>query len=145
MTELVIILLLVALIILLGGVLALTIIIIFKSREESKDFKNALIEIQETNTKISSDINIRLISIVTEALLGSGPAYNKEIQEFDENLKNNDKKILDGIMNPQPSKPFDPFASSDEQPFADDHPLNTNENTETLLDSGAIYNSGNKE
>lgn len=142
MSELITILLLLALVLLIVGVLILSIIIILKSKEESKLFKDSLIDLHETNSKISSEINIRLISIVTEALLGSGPLYNRDVQEFDNNIKSHDNEIIAGILNPEESEPFDPFAVSDETLS---HPLDNQDSSETILDQSAVYNTNQEE
>jgi len=115
------------------GLLALFIII--KGREETKLFKDSLLDIHEQTIKISSDINIRLISIVTEALLGGQPLANRDIEELDHNMKERDKDIVASVLGQEQTEHLDPFAYSASQAEVP----NPSETTETLLDESSVY------
>jgi hypothetical protein len=131
----IVILLIVLLFIAIVAIGLLALFIIVKGKEETKLFKDSLLDIHEQTIKISSEINIRLISIVTEALLGGQPLANRDIEELDQNIKNHDKDIISSILGQETTEHLDPFAYSSSQAEASPSP----EPTETLLDEGSVY------
>ncbi len=110
--QIILILLIILVLLALIAITFLAYIIISKSKEESKMFRDSVLKIHEDGMKTSNDINIRLISIVTEALLGSGPLTNSDTGKLSQDLRERDEDLLKGVLGTQASEPFDPFSYS---------------------------------
>ena len=125
------VLLIIAILILALGIITLGVLLVMRSSKADKLFKETIIESNKETFDVINNINMRLISILTEITTSNPPITNSEVQDHMANIKAQDDEIIRGILNPEPSEPFDPFQAAEKI---------QEESNDTLLESSAVYN-----
>lgn len=103
-------LLIITIIVLIISLVFLSFIVIGLIKKVLRDQYETIIKSNQEAMKNSSDINMRLISILTEVVTSNPPMEQETVNEYQKNIDSNDKQIIRNILNPEPSKPFDPFS-----------------------------------
>lgn len=131
MNTILTVLLIVAILVLALGIIVLGVLLVVRSAKADKLFKETIIESNKETFDVINNINMRLISILTEITTTNPPLTNTEVHDHMANIKAQDDEIIRSVLNPEPSEPFDPFEAAERI---------QEESNDTLLDTSAVYN-----
>lgn len=107
MITLVVVLVFILLLILTLGIVILGFVMTNQNKETIKVFL-------EENAKHSNDINMRLISLTTEVILSSPNLTQRDIDNYEEEIKNIDGEKLESIKKDILLDSFNPFEIQEE-------------------------------
>jgi len=133
MDSLLFTLLIITIIILIVAIAFLFFVSILMHKKLNNDQKDIIIKSNHDAMNTANEINMRLIAILTEVTTGNPPMSQEDISNYKADIRTQDKEIVKDILNPEPSKPFDPYANIENDEVNQD-------SNDLLHGQSAIYN-----